>query len=55
MDRKYCFYVIEVQNTENKMKSNNYFSIFRKNNTKVLYKNPNIVTFCDDVINDDVI
>ena len=30
------FYVIEMQNTGNKMKSNDYFSIFRKNSTKIL-------------------
>ena len=44
-----------MQNTGKKMKSGDYFSIFRKTSTRVLYKNPNFVTFCDDVINDDVI
>ena len=38
-------YVIEMRNTGNKMKSNDYFSILEKT----------FVAFCDDVINDDVV
>ena len=36
------------------MKNNDYFSFFRKNLQK-FFKNPNFMTFCDDVINGDVI
>ena len=47
--------MIKMQNIKNKMKNNDCFSIYRKNSTTEFYKNPNFVTFCDDVINDDVI
>ena len=43
-----------MQNTGKKMKSNDYFSIFRKQSTK-FYKNPTFKTFCDDVINVGII
>ena len=40
------FYVIKMQNTGRKMKSNDYFPTFLQE----FYKNPTFVTFCDDVI-----
>ena len=41
-----------MQNNGNKMKSNDYF---RNKYLQEFYKNPTFVTFCDDIINDDVI
>ena len=46
--------MIEMQNTEEKRKITIIFPLLEKILQK-FYKNPTFVTFCDDVINDDVI
>ena len=43
-----------MQNTEKKMKSTIIFQFLEKNLQK-FYKNPTFVTFCDNVINDEII
>ena len=50
------FYAIKMQNIGKKTINNNYFSIFRKNSTKV-YVNPTFcdTTFCNDLIVIDVV
>ena len=39
-----------MKNTGKKMKNNDFEKILQK-----FYRNPTFVTFCDDIINDDII